>query len=430
MSSAGAQKAGGVFRQYLPDLSQPRFTTAKDQDAYSYADTFKSKQVPPWLYNLTQTWERLYEEPYKGVTSDGNVVSGLYQEQDEGVEMAQIVGSAAILLARLSIEERANLLFPINAKEWRAWSNPEVLLRPLGLRLEEVDNMVQDSIFSIMKATLSPEGYAKALDAMRVNHFLGELCDMPRVMNRLSYNFLIFATPSTTRPWGWSLYGHHLCLNVFLRGTQIVISPTFTGAEPNMIDDGEYFGTELLHVEGRLGLKLMQSLPRELAQAAQTYKLLCDPGMRQTGNLATDRWNQDDQRHLCGAFRDNRIVPYEGIRVSAMDKEQRDLVLDIAEQFLLYLPDTARAIRKKQIASHFQETFFSWIGGYNEDNGQDSGEPFYFRIQSPVVILEFDHHSGVFLTNKEPARFHIHTIVRTPNAGDYGGALRGPGEAL
>jgi hypothetical protein len=26
----------------------------------------------------------------------------------------------------------------------------------------------------------------------------------------------------------------------------------------------------------------------------------------------------------------------------------------------------------------------------------------------------------VFLTNAEPAKFHVHTIVRTPNGNDYG----------
>ena len=46
--------------------------------------------------------------------------------------------------------------------------------------------------------------------------------------------------------------------------------------------------------------------------------------------------------------------------------------------------------------------------------------PFYYRIQSPVVFIEFDHHAGVFLTNAEPAKFHVHTIVRTPNGNDYG----------
>ncbi|MGV7479268.1 DUF3500 domain-containing protein, partial [Mycobacterium kansasii] len=73
-----------------------------------------------------------------------------------------------------------------------------------------------------------------------------------------------------------------------------------------------------------------------------------------------------------------------------------------------------------QQIKHFEsETWFSWIGGFgNED-------PFYYRVQSPVVLIEFDHHSGVFLTNEEPKKFHIHTLLRTPNGGDYGHALRG-----
>lgn len=71
MTEGGVPIGGAVFRKYLPDLSQPRFVTAKDQDAYSYAETFNSKQLPPWLYNLTQTWQKLLEEPYKGVTADG-----------------------------------------------------------------------------------------------------------------------------------------------------------------------------------------------------------------------------------------------------------------------------------------------------------------------------------------------------------------------
>ena len=45
------------------------------------------------------------------------------------------------------------------------------------------------------------------------------------------------------------------------------------------------------------------------------------------------------------------------------------------------------------------------------------GQPW---VQSPVVLIEFDHHIGVFLTNPEPAKFHVHTIVRTPNGNDYG----------
>lgn len=130
------------------------------------------------------------------------------------------------------------------------------------------------------------------------------------------------------------------------------------------------------------------------------------------------RWNHDDQRHLCGAYRDNRVVPYEGLLVSEMSTSQQALLLAICKEYLLYLPETAREKRLKQIRHWFHETYWCWIGGFGE------ADPFYYRIQSPVVIIEFDHHSGVFLTNEEPAKFHIHTLLRTPNRGDYGMALR------
>ncbi|TKA62403.1 hypothetical protein B0A49_11683 [Cryomyces minteri] len=426
MSTTDFERSAAGFRQYLPNLNTPRFQVAREQNAYQYAETLTIKRHPPWLYSLTQTWQQLLEEPYKGVTTDGHIIPNLFPVQDEGVPIARIVAAAKTLLDQLTPTQQTQLSYPLNAKEWRAWSNPEFLLRPLGLRLEELSSKVALSILTILRTTLSPEGYEKAISAMRINQFLGQICHIPKVMNQYSYNFLLFGTPSTSpdAPWGWSLYGHHLALNVFLRGPQIVISPTFTGAEPNIIDEGPFAGTQILHVEGELGLKLMQSLPEEWKAKAQSFKLMRDPGMLQTGDLVVDRWNPDDQRHVCGAFRDNRVVPYEGICVAECSPQQQQLVLDIAYQFVLYLPTTARKLRLEQVERHFEDTFFSWIGGWGDN------DPFYFRIQSPVVLIEFDHHSGVFLSNTEPAKFHTHTILLTPNGGDYGAALRMSKEKL
>jgi hypothetical protein len=265
---------------------------------------------------------------------------------------------------------------------------------------------------NILKTTLSPEGYDKAVAAMRINHFLGELVKSPAVMNEFSYNFVLFGKPSTTRPWGWSFYGHHLCINVFLYKGQIIASPWFTGAEPNEIDGGPHAGTRIMQTEEALGLQLMQSLSGELQSKARVYAQMNDPAM------PPGRWNRDDQRHLCGAYRDNREVPYEGITVSTFSAAQKELLYGILEEYLLYLPAKARAIRLEQVRAHEGETHFCWIGG----NGDE--DPFYYRIQSPVVLIEFDHHSGVFLTNEEPKKFHTHTLLRTPNGGDYGYALR------
>lgn len=407
---------GAEYRQYLPDLSIPRFTNMQRQDAHEYAKEFIEEGNPPWLHSLYLHWRKLFQDPFKGVTNDGTVRPNLFTLQDEGMPIDSIVFATNNLLSLLTSQQHSAVTCHIDSPEWRTWSNPEFLLSNKGIRLDEVKPSTRDAVLAVLQATLSPEGFTKALGAMRINGFLGDLVQAPRVCNEFSYNFVLFQTasgPSATQPWGFSFYGHHLCLNIFLYKTQVVISPWFTGAEPNLIDAGPYKGTRILQEEEKLGLQLMQSLSPEQQSRAQVYKLLRDPAMPK------GRWNHDDQRHLCGAYRDNRVVPYEGVSAAEFSEEQKKLVEDILEQYLLYLPKQAREIRLGQIRSWFdKETYFCWIGGFGDDDA------FYYRIQSPVVIVEFDHHSGVFLTNKEPAKFHIHTLLRTPNAGDYGMALR------
>jgi hypothetical protein len=66
------------------------------------------------------------------------------------------------------------------------------------------------------------------------------------------------------------------------------------------------------------------------------------------------------------------------------------------------------------VEQHLTNTHIAWIGGSADDDA------FYYRIHSPVVLIEYDCHQGVFLDNAQPEPFHVHTIVRTPNGGDYG----------
>ncbi|GES65803.1 putative Aspergillus niger contig An14c0130, genomic contig [Aspergillus terreus] len=411
---SASEASTGEYRQYLPDLSLPRFQVMRTQNAHEYAHAFKTLRRPPWIHALYMHWLELLQEPFKGITTDGTVRPNLYKLQDEGIPIDHIVSTTNALLALLDDTQKSALSYHIDSPEWRTWSNPEFLLSDKGLRLDEVTPTVRDAILAVLQATLSPEGYAKAISAMRINHFLGELVHAPAVMNEFSYNFVLFGRPSTTRPWGWSFYGHHLCLNIFLYRGQIIAAPWFTGAEPNEIDAGPHAGTRILQLEETLGLRLMQSLAPDLQDKARIFAQMHDPAM------PPGRWNKDDQRHLCGAYRDNREVPYEGVAVGAtFSAQQKEWLYAILEQYLLYLPARARELRLAQIREHEAETYFCWIGGFGDE------DPFYFRIQSPVVLVEFDHHSGVFLTNEEPKKFHIHTLLRMPNGGDYGYALRG-----
>jgi hypothetical protein len=52
--------------------------------------------------------------------------------------------------------------------------------------------------------------------------------------------------------------------------------------------------------------------------------------------------------------------------------------------------------------------------------GTDEDSTFYYRVHSPVILVEFDHQRGIVFDNDAPSRHHIHTVVRTPNGNDYG----------
>ncbi len=70
------------------------------------------------------------------------------------------------------------------------------------------------------------------------------------------------------------------------------------------------------------------------------------------------------------------------------------------------------------------QTRFCWIGGTGED------EPFYYRIQSPVTMIEFDHQSGVSSPTPPPSGStstpHAHTQRQRLRHGPHPPILRGP----
>jgi hypothetical protein len=71
-------------------------------------------------------------------------------------------------------------------------------------------------------------------------------------------------------------------------------------------------------------------------------------------------------------------------------------------------------VRLGEVTRHLEDMHFAWMGGAEESSA------FYYRLHSPVILVEFDHQRGIVFDNDEPSRQHIHTVVRTPNGNDYG----------
>ncbi|KAK1062386.1 hypothetical protein LTR74_010359 [Friedmanniomyces endolithicus] len=387
-------ETSGNFRDYLIPLEHPRLHPS-DRDARTHSQgVLGNEQI--FLVPVARGWLKNYEEPYKGLTTDGKVVPDLWHYDDSANgPTAAMVDAAEALIKAATAEESKAFRFPIDAREWRAWSNPEV-------------GTVS------MSSILSPEGYQKVLTAMLMNAFLGSLTHLTNVMNANSYHFCLFGSPSPLAPWGFNLFGHHLCLNIFTLKTEIIAGPFFIGAEPNLIDAGPNAGLQVLNKEETLGLAFMKSLsPPQRAQATLQGDINDITG----ATMPANRWNPADLRGLGGAHQDNRIVPFEGLPAKAMTAPQRTALLHLISVFNELLPAGPRALFMRRVERYLDETHFAWIGPVNDTS------PFYFRVHSPVVMEEFDHHNGVWLANALPKKYHIHTIQRLPNRGDYGTAL-------
>jgi hypothetical protein len=393
------------FRPFIPPHDSPR-RARLGRDHYDHAA--KAAATPRVQSMLLEPWAKLYAAPFVGITTDGKPLKNIFSRAPNSPPVEAMAMAATNLLATLTPEQRKAVLFAINAPDWRAWNNTEIYLFQYGLRLEELTEAVREGVLAVVRASLSPKGYEKTRDVMRLNHFLGELLDNTKVLGEFSYNFAIFGEPSTSEPWGWQLMGHHLALNCIVIDGQMVLSPTFMGAEPNFADTGPFAHVHLFQDEENFGLALIRSLSaQQQQQAIVNHSIL---GKDQPPG----RWHPADHLHLGGARRDNSIIPYEGIRAAEFSSDQRRRLINLVAAFVDPMPPGPLKARMDEVERHIAETHFCWIGGTGDDH------PFYYRIQSPVVMIEFDHHSGVYLNNDKPEKFHVHTLVRTPNGNDYG----------
>ncbi|MGY1858200.1 DUF3500 domain-containing protein [Modestobacter sp. SYSU DS0290] len=402
----------GEFRQYLFPHDHPRLADVRGLDPYAYREHARTPGT--FTGGLVDGWAPLYLQEFRGVTEDGTLRAGLYPltpaEPGEEAPIAAMVAAAQDLLAALPAGDRERLSFPVDAPEWQTWANPEFMQFDTGLRLEFQPPEVREKALALVRASLSPEGFQLAHAMMVINGFLGEVVGLENVLNEFSYNIAVYGTPDLRAPWGWQLFGHHCALNCLVVEGRMQLSPVFLGAEPNEIDAGPHAGTESFTERIAAGLAVMAALPPEQRQAATVYAQMVDPAM------PPGRVHPGDERHLAGAFQDNRVIPVEGVPVARMPPEAQRLVLAIVEQFVGLLPQGPRRARMREVTEHLDETWFSWIGGC------EPGDVFYYRVQSPVLIAELDHHCGVFLDYRTPKPFHVHTVLRTPHGNDYGRA--------
>ena len=335
-------------------------------------------------------------EPFKGITSDGNIIPGLFGIQKTGVSTQSIRQAAEDFLGSLTPEQHGKTLFPVDTDQWRKWSNIHPTLMRHGTALFEMSDLQRDHAFALLRESLSQRGFEEALDIMHLNETVQEMTGKLDEYGEDLYWLSIMGTPSSTEPWGWQWDGHHLIINYFVLGDQVVVTPTFLGAEPVHAKTGKYAGLRVFKADEDRGLSLVRTLSG--AQRAKTI-------------IAPETSGED----FTTAFRDNLELNYAGIRYDELSNTQHDSLLQLLEYHVGRMHDGHAEIKMAEIKRHLKETYFCWMGGIEDDS------TFYYRVQSPVIIVEFDHQRGIaFREHTKPYNDHIHVIVRTPNGNDYG----------
>ena len=347
-------------------------------------------------------------EPFKGVTTNGTVQTGLYSIRSTGVSTEPVRKAADSFLAALTPEQKSKTMFAVDDPEWRKWMNQHFYVRQ-GVSFLEMTEAQRNAGFSLMRAALSAKGLKLSRDIMHLNESLGELNGNDfEQYGEYRYYITVMGKPSPASkdlsknvPWGFQIDGHHLIVNYFVLGDQVVVTPFFVGSEPVTARSGKYQGTSILQDERNKGLAMINALSGEQRQKAIIQ-------VSKTGN-----------NNVGEAFKDNVVLDYAGVRADSLTPAQREQLLGLVNLFVSNIDDGHARVKMDEVKAHLDRTWFAWIGGTEQSS------VFYYRVHSPVVLLEFDHqlpanYRPPGLDPRSPSPEHIHAVVRTPNGNDYG----------
>ncbi|HBF17987.1 MAG TPA: hypothetical protein DDW37_10155 [Verrucomicrobiales bacterium] len=337
-------------------------------------------------------------EPFKGITADGKVEKKLFEIKSTGVKTSGVKEAAQAFLKGLTADQRAKTRFPVDDNEWRRWANQHSLPRQ-GVSFEEMNEAQRNLAFKMIGAGLSAKGLKTTQDIMKLNHTIAELSGREGAYGygRWAYFITIMGDPSDTKPWGFQFDGHHCIINYFILKDQVVMTPLFLGSEPVWAEKGKYKGTIVLQEEQNQALALIRSLNEQQKKKAVLKS------------------EKDGTNTNTEAFHDNAIIPYQGIPISELTPDQKAVFLKLTGLWIGNLKEGHAKVKMEEIEKHLDRTRFAWIGKMDEDS------VFYYRIHSPVVLIEFDHQRPIALGRSRTAtRQHIHATVRTPNGNDYG----------
>jgi hypothetical protein len=308
-----------------------------------------------------------------------------------------------------------------------------------GLTMHAQRPAQQRLAMALVASGLSPAAYTTAATVMGLENVLDRTEGFAATWGRERgrdpglYYLRVFGEPGGADPWAWRFGGHHVSVNMLVvDGRVAAVTPLFLGADPAT---SPLLGGATLRPLGAvedLARDLVRSLDPGLAGRAV---LLPRAPSDIVGGNRTRTSDGDEVIPLSGVWReafddpaeqeklrrasdaidaaagfdaaDHRAVALsaapKGVPASALDTGQRATLRALLGTYLDRVPDGIAPSYTDDAA--LDAVHIAWAGG------TAPGEPHYYRLQGPRLLLEWD--------NTQRQVNHAHSVWRDPEA-DFG----------
>lgn len=289
---------------------------------------------------------------------------------------------ANIFLNTLSSELRSKAQFTLGDAERFNWNFVPIARK--GPSFRDFDEKQKNAAISLLRASLSDQGYQKAtgiIDLENVLKIIEGRAPADNYRDPLNYHISIFGEPSSNNEWGWRFEGHHISLNFSsTKGAMVSATPSFFGSNPGTVLSGEKKDTQILKKETELGFLLLNSLKANQLKIA----LIAEKAPSEI---------------ITGNSRKVSLLNPPGIAFSDLNEDQKKIFLQLLDVYIRnYASEFSEKFLGKIKKAGMDNLHFAWAGSLQTGSGH------YYRIQGAVLLIEYD--------NTQNNANHVHTVVR------------------
>ncbi|HEY8093476.1 MAG TPA: DUF3500 domain-containing protein [Acidimicrobiales bacterium] len=348
--------------------------------------------------------------------------------------------AALMLLASLDAAQQAAAAwaFPSDDERRRWFYTPT---DHGGVSLADLTPSQQRLAMRLLASGLSVAGYVTVSTIMALENILDaeegwtSLFDRQRGRDPNCYYVRIFGQPSSGT-WSWRFGGHHVSIHhTVIDGEAVACTPCFMGADPahapllgphplRPLAGAEDLGRELVRsldaaqwaqalispvaptdvVGGNRPQVADGDLPISLADIWRGH-----PGFTEHLGIAQQELERKlglQAAHLEALRLTVRDAPPKGVSAATLVPGQQELLRALLGVYVGRVPDDlADAEAEKYAGARLNDFAFAWAGGV------EPGQPHYYRVQGPRVLVEYD--------NTQRDVNHVHAVWRDPER-DFG----------